>query len=322
MPRFVPDTTSAPPARIGWIVDAQNDFMLPAAPGGRLYVKSPTDPTDVGASAVDTNLRMVSALFDIHGIPAVCTLDWHAETDAEIDAVAPNFSTTYPPHCMGRVKDSSLAAGAQLIAGLRPIERHIMHTIAERPRDRVALAASAIVFLEDGDRVGITKDKFSVFEGNASVPEFFRLLSERATAAKVPATEFIVCGVATDVCVAAAVEGMLDRGFRVTVVTDAVHGLGLRPDAECFAAWAARGARLVTTAVLHEELTAELAAALSRDGDPVTASVSRLAEKARDAAAASAAASACFREPFRTREQQQRLEVQASRSPRRGMHAR
>ena len=37
-------------ARIGWVVDVQNDFMLPPEEGGRLYVSDLTDPWELLAA--------------------------------------------------------------------------------------------------------------------------------------------------------------------------------------------------------------------------------------------------------------------------------
>ena len=56
-------------------------------------------------------------------------------------------------------------------------------------------------------------------------------------------------GVARDVCVKHAVEGLLhpSRGCWVTLVTDATWGLGLEPEAESLARWTRDGAALLTT---------------------------------------------------------------------------
>ncbi|HEX6039644.1 MAG TPA: hypothetical protein VFZ20_16460, partial [Longimicrobium sp.] len=61
--------------------------------------------------------------------------------------------------------------------------------------------------------------------------------------------EVYVIGVARDVCVKGAVEGMLDplRGVPVTLVTDATWGLGIEPEVESLRRWTDAGAALVTT---------------------------------------------------------------------------
>ena len=57
-------------------------------------------------------------------------------------------------------------------------------------------------------------------------------------------------GVARDVCVTQAVDGLQARGYAVTAVRDATWGLGLEPEAETLARWAGQG-RVVTLAELE-----------------------------------------------------------------------
>ena len=54
---------------------------------------------------------------------------------------------------------------------------------------------------------------------------------------------------ARDVCVTQAVDGLQDRGYRVTAVRDATWGLGLEPEEATLARWAVRGG-VVTLAEL------------------------------------------------------------------------
>ncbi len=63
------------------------------------------------------------------------------------------------------------------------------------------------------------------------------------------ALEFVVIGVARDVCVTQAVDGLQARGYAVTAVRDATWGLGLEAEAATLARWAGRG-RVVTLAEL------------------------------------------------------------------------
>ena len=64
--------------------------------------------------------------------------------------------------------------------------------------------------------------------------------------------EIVVAGVARDVCVTQAVDGMRERGYRTVAVRDTTWGLGLEDEAATLERWA-RGGRVVTL----EELRAE-----------------------------------------------------------------
>ena len=94
--------------------------------------------------------------------------------------------------------------------------------------------------------VFVQKREFSVFEGNAGANAFVAALREALGGTP----DFIVCGVATDVCVKQAVDGLLDRPASVPVVRDAPWSPGLLGDAATFDARAARGATLTDSARL------------------------------------------------------------------------
>src|SRR5262249_30621072 len=61
---------------------------------------------------------------------------------------------------------------------------------------------------------------------------------------------FVVYGVATDYCVKAAVEGLLARDCRVTIVADAVRAIDPGVEADLLSDFARRGAVLTLTAVV------------------------------------------------------------------------
>ena len=238
-------TTQTSRPRLGWVVDVQFDFMTPPERGGRLYVRHLTDPTDVGASRIIPALEHTVRWLRAHTSSVVFTGDWHADDDREIDREHPDFRDTYPAHCMGAGSDAAERRGAELIEAIAPrdavviIDRDASATTA----DRAASHAAA------GGTVMIQKREFSVFEGQAQTDRFLEAL----THALRMRPEIIVCGVATDVCVRMAVEGFLDRGYDVTVVRDAVWGLGIQADESLFATWRARGARIATLAELQRE---------------------------------------------------------------------
>lgn len=241
-----PATDTAPCCTAGLVVDAQNDFMLPGAPGGRLYVRDLGNDEDPGAARIVSRLATVVGWMRTNCDAIIYTADWHGIDDREIDAVAPDPAReTYPPHCMGLSADAHERRGAEIIAAIAPgpdvlvLDRDATaeeaHALARR-----AVARSAPLLIQ--------KREFSLFEGNAAADDLLRSL-----VALLPAPpEFVVCGVAADVCVRHAVDGLLERGHAVTVVRDATWGLGLLGPDRTFDLWAARGARIVTT----EELVA------------------------------------------------------------------
>jgi nicotinamidase-related amidase len=235
--------TTEQPARIGWIVDVQNDFMLPPEQGGRLYVHDLFDDgADAGATQIVPQLVRAAEWMRANCDAVVFTGDWHAHEDAEIDSVAPDATKgTYPPHCMGLSPDAAEREGAQIIAEIRP-ENPLVLARDATDADARDVARRA---LDERRPVFIHKSRFSVFEGNPAADAFVRALRERLGGA----VEVYMIGVARDVCVKGAIEGMLEpaRGVPVTLVTDATWGLGIEPAAVSLRRWTDAGGALVTT---------------------------------------------------------------------------
>ena len=218
-------------AHVGWIVDAQVDFMDPE---GRLYVRDLGDASDPGSRLVIPTLeRAVAWMGDACDL-RVFTGDWHGLEDEEIDPVAPDPAAgTYPPHCMGRSDDAAERAGAEVIEEIRPGNPVVL------PHDADAAAArrAAKQALEEGRDVFIHKTRFDVFAGNPGTEAFLDALAEELGAP----LSFTVVGVARDVCVTQAVDGMQARGYPVTALSDATWGLGLEDEAVTLARWAEKG---------------------------------------------------------------------------------
>lgn len=68
--------------------------------------------------------------------------------------------------------------------------------------------------------------------------------------------EFVVFGVVTEYCVRCAADGLLERGQRVAVVSDAVETLKSEEGQNTLNEFVAKGARLVTTQDVVERLAA------------------------------------------------------------------
>ncbi|HET7233754.1 MAG TPA: isochorismatase family cysteine hydrolase [Longimicrobium sp.] len=234
-------------ARIGWVVDAQNDFLLPAAEGGRLYVRDLFDNgEDAGAVQIIPNLARAVEWMRTACDVVVYTGDWHAYGDEEIDPVSPEATRgTYPPHCMGLSDDPAEREGAEIHPSVRPHAPIVLPRDASEEQAREVAREVARAAVRERRPIFIQKNRFNVFEGNpgadALLSELKALLGGRV--------EVYVAGVARDVCVKQAVEGMLDplRGYPVTVVTDATWGLGLEDESASLSRWTAEGAALITT---------------------------------------------------------------------------
>lgn len=216
-----------------WDVDTQVDFMTPAEEGGKLYVKNLADDSDAGAVRIIPALRRLSDYAREHGILRVATGDWHTLDHREIDTEAPDFRETYPPHCMADEHGSEKIPETEL---RDPIVVPI-RADAETARRAVEHAR------QQGRDIFLRKEEFSCFTGNPATDDLLHALG---------AERIIVYGVALDVCVRHAVEGMLDRGVNVYLVEDATWGLGLEDPEALIRRWEERGVKRVTT----EEVTA------------------------------------------------------------------
>jgi nicotinamidase/pyrazinamidase len=212
-----------------WDVDTQFDFMTPPESGGKLYVKDAGDPTDPGATVIVPQLRQLSAYARDHGILRVATGDWHTLDHREIDVENPDFRNTFPPHCLagepGSEKIPETALRDPIVIPLRADPEDAREAV------RRARAEQRDIFLH--------KEEFSCFAGNPATDALLRALE---------AETLVVYGVALDVCVRYAVEGMLERGQQVYLVEDATWGLGLEPREVLLRGWSHRGVRRVTSA--------------------------------------------------------------------------
>ena len=178
-----------------WNVDTQRDFMEET---GALYVP--------GAREIRPALARLTAFAREKGIPVVSSADYHYQESAELSD-APDFKTTYPPHCMAETP------GAELIPETCP-QKPLLISWEKLYRDFDT--ARRREFL-------VTKDAFDVFEGNPNMDDFVEALYDetgRDTA--------VVYGVSGNVCVKYAVDGLRERDFRVVVISDAIASLPQR----------------------------------------------------------------------------------------------
>jgi nicotinamidase/pyrazinamidase len=186
-----------------WDVDTQIDFVHA---DGKLAVPGAEDAVAAMAELV--------AWARAEGIPHVASADDHELTDSEISET-PDWSTTYPPHCLRGTRGAEKIAETKqedpVPLGLAPVPDHFL-----RGREFLLL-----------------KKSFDVFT-NPHAERLLELLDP---------DEVIVFGVATDVCDDAAIRGLLDRGRAVTFVEAASRGLDEERTAACTAGWRERGVR-------------------------------------------------------------------------------
>jgi nicotinamidase/pyrazinamidase len=190
-----------------WDVDTQVDFMLPE---GKLYVP--------GAEQSAPAMRRLVEAARAVGIPHVASADDHELTDDEISD-EPDFSTTYPPHCLRGTRGA----------------RKVPETEQDDPVP-ITLETLPERYLR-GREFLLLKKHFDVFTN----PNSDRLLSA------LDPEEVILFGVATDVCDDAAIRGLLERGRRVRFVEDAARGLDEQRTAASMAAWREAGVGFTTS---------------------------------------------------------------------------
>jgi nicotinamidase/pyrazinamidase len=198
-----------------WDVDTLYDFMRP---DGKLYVP--------GSEEILPALEALTAFAHAHRIPIVASADNHEVADAEISE-APDWKTTFPPHCMRG------SAGQLKIAETALVEPLV---IEPEPEDAEALGRR--IRAHRGDFL-LNKRTLDVFS-NANVSTLLAALAPEA---------IVIYGVATDFCDRYTVEGLLrDRpGAELFLVTDAIRAIYPAEGARLVAQWEERGVRLVTS---------------------------------------------------------------------------
>ena len=113
----------------------------------------------------------------------------------------------------------------------------------------------------------IRKNRFDVFEGNGAADIFVEAVDTRASSA-----EFFVAGVARDVCVTQAIDGLQARGHQVTAIRDAMWGLGLEAEEDTLARWGRKG-RIIEVADLRRDEGEPLSSGGGEEATPASPAV-------------------------------------------------
>jgi len=193
---------------IFWDVDTQADFMLP---GGKLYVPN--------AEKLVPNLDRLTDAARQDRVLIIGDACFHVPGDPEFQR--------FPPHCVIGTP------GAEIIPEARA--------------DKVLLIpnrAGAIVpqDLSLYQQVILEKQTLDVFD-NPNTP----IVLNRAAQFTDPDAEIFVFGVVTEYCVRLAAKGLLERGRRVALVSDAIETLKAADGVKAIEELVSLGARLVTT---------------------------------------------------------------------------
>lgn len=176
-------------------------------PGGKLYVP--------GAEKRIANMRRLVDAARTGKVFLVSSADQHAPNDPEF--------AHFPPHC---VKGTS---GAEILAELKAPK------IVSITNDR---NSSIPPNLDQIQQIVLEKQTLDVFDN----PNTEKILGQFDLN-----QEFVIFGVVTEFCVRLAAKGLLDRGRRVAIVTDAIETLDATEGQRTLDELASRGARLITT---------------------------------------------------------------------------
>jgi nicotinamidase/pyrazinamidase len=205
---------------IFWDVDTLHDFMKS---DGKLYV--------AGAEEIIPVVGALTQFAHARHIPVVASADNHDLSDAEISD-APDWKTTFPPHCMrgtpGQLKIAETALRDPLV-------------IEPEPQDPGALAHRILSHRGDFLLHKHTVDVFS----NANTVTLLRALEPEAV---------VLYGVATDFCNRHTVEGLLRHAprTRLYLVTDAMRAIYPEEGERLIAGWGDRGVQMVESATVME----------------------------------------------------------------------
>jgi len=193
-------------------------------PGGKLYVPA--------AEKLLPNIRRLTDAARQGKVFLVSHGDFHTPNDPEFKI--------FPPHCVKGTPGSELVPEA------------VTEKVARVPNQPDAKLPDDLTRYQ---QILLEKQTLSIFDSRHA-DELVKKLGTQA--------EFVVFGVVTEYCVSFAVKGLLERGRRVAVVTDAVETLKKEEGEKAVAEFVRLGARLTTTdqalAALHDDSPVHLRA--------------------------------------------------------------
>ena len=167
-----------------------------------------------GAERLRPNLKRLTEYAAANGVLVVGDVDVHQEDDPEFQQ--------YPPHCL---------AGTP---GAEKIPETVLPRQYRIPNRKVALPQNLLSY----QQIMLEKQTLDVFD-NPNTEDVLKLLG--------PGREVVLYGVVTECCVHLAAKGLLERGYRVQLVRDAVQYWDEEKGRATLALVQELGGRLVTT---------------------------------------------------------------------------
>jgi nicotinamidase/pyrazinamidase len=184
-------------------------------PGGKLYVP--------GAERLIPNIQRLVDAVRKNGALLVSSGDQHAPDDPEF--------AVYPPHCVRGT------------GGAEVVPEGLAEKICTVPNDPTFQLPDNLL---EHHQIFIEKQTLDVFEN----PHTEKIVGQLP-----PAAEFLVFGVVTELCVRCAAKGLLERGRRVSVITDAIEQLDPAAGRRAIDELVAAGAKVMTTDEALERLS-------------------------------------------------------------------
>jgi len=144
-----------------------------------------------GAEKIIENVRRLNTAAAGAGMLVISSVDAHQPTDPELQ--------NYPPHCL---------AGTE---GQKKVTGTLLDRAYVIPNRKVALPD-----LDSYSQIVIEKQDVNVFT-NPNIEDLLRRVARDK--------EIMLYGVVTEICVDQAARGLIQRGYRVNLVSDAVRQL-------------------------------------------------------------------------------------------------
>jgi nicotinamidase/pyrazinamidase len=145
-----------------------------------------------GAEKLVGNVQRLNAWAKSHGVQVLSSMDAHLPTDSEFK--------DYPPHCLAGT------GGQKKVAGTILSKPFVV------PNREVALPDDLSSF----DQIIVEKQTTDVFTN----PNIEPLVQKVANG-----KEIVLYGVVTEICVDKAAHGLIERGHRVHIISDAIQHL-------------------------------------------------------------------------------------------------